>query len=204
MLCGIALPGLMTGTRCLSQTIFRAADVADARSIAELHADSWRRHYRGAYSDTFLDGDVVEDRFSVWCARLSSRSAESRTIVAERAGELVGFAHVVLDEDVVWGALIDNLHVTHALRRCGIGTRLLTIVAHAVFARSPSSGMYLWVLEQNTAAQAFYARRGGVCAGREDVPPPGGDPSRLTGRPVGLRYVWRDPTKLLPDSTPPD
>lgn len=194
----------MSRTRCLSQTTFRAADVADVRAIAELHADSWRRHYRGAYSDAFLDGDVVEDRLSVWSERLSSPGAESRTIVAERGGELVGFAHVVLDEDVVWGALIDNLHVTSALKRCGIGTRLLTIVAQAVLDRSSASGMYLWVLEQNTDAQAFYARRGGLCAGREDVPPPGGDPSRLAGRPVGLRYVWRDPSKLLPGSTARD
>jgi hypothetical protein len=29
---------------------FRLADSADAEAIAALHADSWRRHYRGAYS----------------------------------------------------------------------------------------------------------------------------------------------------------
>jgi hypothetical protein len=38
---------------------FRAAGQDDAHAIAELHADSWRRHYRGAYSDAFLDGDVA-------------------------------------------------------------------------------------------------------------------------------------------------
>jgi GNAT superfamily N-acetyltransferase len=196
----MVVPGSMTRTRCLSQTTFRAAGEAEARGIAELHADSWRRHYRGAYSDAFLDGDIVEDRFSVWSERLSSPGAESRTIVAERGCELVGFVHVVLDEDVVWGALIDNLHVTTDLKRRGIGTRLLTIVAQAVLDCSSSTGMYLWVLEQNSDAQAFYARLGGVCAGREDVPPPGGDPSRLAGRPVGLRYAWRDPANLLADS----
>jgi hypothetical protein len=35
---------------------FRAAGRDDARAVAELHADSWRRHYREAYSDAFLAG----------------------------------------------------------------------------------------------------------------------------------------------------
>ena len=38
---------------------FRFGDRRDANAIAALHADSWRRHYRGAYSDAFLDGDVA-------------------------------------------------------------------------------------------------------------------------------------------------
>ena len=38
---------------------FRSAEAGDAAAVAGLHADSWRRHYRGAFSDAFLDGDVV-------------------------------------------------------------------------------------------------------------------------------------------------
>jgi GNAT superfamily N-acetyltransferase len=34
---------------------FRAAGPGDAQAVAGLHADSWRRHYRGAYADSFLD-----------------------------------------------------------------------------------------------------------------------------------------------------
>jgi len=181
----------------LSETTFRSAAPADAGAVAGLHADSWRRHYRGAYSDAFLDGDVVEDRLSVWTGRLSHPAPGARTFLAERSGELTGFAHAVLDEDGVWGALIDNLHVLYGLKRQGIGTRLLALVARHVVDHSPSSGMYLWVLEQNLDAQAFYARRGGLHAGQHEVPPPGGDRSRLIGRPVALRYAWPDPALLL-------
>lgn len=49
----------------------RMAGPDDAERVALLHADSWRRHYRGAYSDSFLDGDVVADRLSVWSVRLA-------------------------------------------------------------------------------------------------------------------------------------
>jgi hypothetical protein len=31
---------------------FREAGPGDAGAIAGLHADSWRRHYRGAFSDS--------------------------------------------------------------------------------------------------------------------------------------------------------
>jgi hypothetical protein len=57
--------------------------------------------------------------------------------------------------------------------------------------------MYLWVLEQNAAARAFYENRGGSCTGRRLVPPPGGVPGRLNGSPVALRYTWADPALLM-------
>lgn len=62
----------------------RAAGQGDAEAVALLHADSWRRHYRGAYSDAFLDGDVVADRFAVWSARLAA-PAGSATLLAQNA-----------------------------------------------------------------------------------------------------------------------
>lgn len=169
---------------------FRMARPDDARAIAELHADSWRRHYRGAYSDGFLDGDVIGYLRTVWTERMDPPELRARTILAEQDGQLVGLAHTFLDEDPTWGAFLDNLHVAHWLKRRGIGARLLALTWDAVRGWSPSSGLYLWVLEQNAAARAFYEAQGGVCVERDDVPPPGGDPARLTGKPMGLRYAW--------------
>jgi hypothetical protein len=42
--------------------LYLDANSCDADSIAALHADSWRRHYRGAYLDSYLDGDAVSER----------------------------------------------------------------------------------------------------------------------------------------------
>lgn len=176
---------------------FRRADASDAEPIALLHADSWRRHYRGAYSDMFLDGDVARDRLAVWTSRLGTAGSDSFTIMAEDDRAIAGFAHTALDRDATWGALLDNLHVTHTHQRSGIGSKLLVLSAGTVVQRRPQSRLYLWVLEQNRAAQAFYAALGGKRAGREIVEPPGGDPRRLNGNPVKLRYVWSDPATLL-------
>ena len=177
----------------VSQTEFRDASSFDIEAIAALHADSWRRHFRGAYSDEFLDGDVFADRLAVWTDRLvrPELPANQCTILAECDAVLVGFAHTLLDEDPRWGALLDNLHVRHDSKGCGIGTRLMAETASAVIDRTPGSGLYLWVLEQNEAAQAFYEVRGGTCAGREVSQPPGGSSV------VGLRYVWPDPSVLI-------
>jgi ribosomal protein S18 acetylase RimI-like enzyme len=180
----------------LEEPRFRIAGPADAEGVANLHADSWRRHYRGAYSDAFLDGDVVADRLAVWTDRLREPDPRRCTILAED-GSLVGFANTLFDDDPTWGALLDNLHVADGHRRRGIASRLLTLTAGAIMERPERTGLYLWVLEQNLDAQAFYEARGGKCVGRGVVSPPGGIESRITGSPAKLRYAWPEPTVLL-------
>jgi ribosomal protein S18 acetylase RimI-like enzyme len=171
---------------------YREASEGDAEAIAVLHADSWRRHYRGTYLDSYLDGDVVADRLSVWRGRLAPPRLNQYTAVAVGDGETVGFAHVVYDADERWGALLDNLHVTSNLKGNGIGTRLLSEVARALLEDRPTSALHLWVLDQNTAAQSFYDARGGTRVQTELRGPfPGG------GHALGHRYFWADPTVLV-------
>ncbi len=167
---------------------FRVATPSDAQAIAALHADSWRSHYRGAFSDTFLDVDLTADRLAVWTQRLAHRQPETLTLLAEDDGGLAGFAHTIFNDDERWGALLDNLHVARRQMRRGVGSCLLSLTAHAVSVCK--TGLYLWVLEQNAGARAFYAARGGTIVGRDVNEPPGGIASRLDGRPIKLRCAW--------------
>jgi GNAT superfamily N-acetyltransferase len=176
---------------------FRAACPGDTHAIAALHADSWQRHYRSAFSGAFLDHDAAGYLLQLWTARLATPDPRARTIAAERDGAVVGFAHTLLGQDAARGAFLDNLHVAYGLKRQGIGTRLLALTAQVVLDASPAFGLHLWVLEQNSDARAFYTARGGVCVERLQVPPPGGDRARLNGRPITLIYAWRDPSQLL-------
>src|SRR5437868_931442 len=132
----------------MSPVSFRAATTVDADRVAPLHAESWRRHYRGAYADAFLDGDVLADRRASWSRRLASPGPERVTIVAESGGEgsgLAGLVHVVLDDDERWGSLVDNLHVARAWQRHGIGSALMFRAARAVVDGAATGTMYLWV-----------------------------------------------------------
>jgi ribosomal protein S18 acetylase RimI-like enzyme len=175
---------------------FRTAEANDSAAVAELHGDSWRRHYRGAYADAFLDDESAEYLDAMWAKRLAVQDG-TRTTLAEYGGELVGLAHLIIGADPTFGALLDNLHVRAPLKRQGIGTRLLALTAEALREAEPGSGMYLWVLEQNTAAQGFYEARAGIRGDRQHVPPPGGEPRRLNGQPACFRYSWPDPMLLL-------
>lgn len=170
----------------------REAAAEDAEQIAELHADSWRRFYRGAYSDTYLDGDVLTDRRTFWTARLASPTANSSTMVVDDGARLAAFVHVVLDADAEWGSLVDNLHVRHDAQRIGLGRVLLHRAAATVAERASDRRMYLWVLEQNQNAQRFYATLGGTKVERTCCLPPGGDATRLNGAPSKLRIAWPD------------
>jgi ribosomal protein S18 acetylase RimI-like enzyme len=178
------------------EVTYRAATPGDVGGIARLHADSWRRNYRGAFSDAYLDGELVAERLSVWTDRLEPPRPDTFTIVAEHAGPtpgpsaIVGLAHTILGDDPTWGALLDNLHVSHAEKGHGIGTRLMAATARGLIARDPASSLFLWVLAQNTAAQAFYDARGGTCVERQSRSPEPGD---------RLRYTWPDPSGLLLD-----
>jgi hypothetical protein len=177
----------------LQGVIFRDASTNDVEQVSALHADSWRRHYRGAYLDSFLDGDVVANRRAVWAERLAAPSANHFTIVAEHDGMLVGFVHMTLDKDPRWGALLDNLHVTHRLKRCGIGRGLLGEAAHGLIRRRPDARQFhLWVLDQNTAAQSFYVACGGTKVETTLCGPfPGG------GNALAQRMAWPDAAALL-------
>ena len=177
----------------MGDVALRLATAADVDAIARLHVDSWRRNYRGLYSDAFLDGDVLVDRLAVWGDRLTASPSNRFTIVANVDGGVAGFVHIILDDDPTWGAVVQNLHVRYDLHGLGIGSRLMAEAARTLLERRSSSGLFVWVREQNTAARAFYEACGGVRAGDKL-----GGPFPDGGRAPVLRYAWPDPSTLLP------
>ncbi|QMW02192.1 GNAT family N-acetyltransferase [Spirosoma foliorum] len=170
---------------------YREATPTDAEQIAQLHSLSWQQNYRGIWRDEFLDGPVLENRRKTWHSRLSQPKPNQHIIVAESAGLVCGFSCTYADEDPVYGALLDNLHVQAEQKGQGIGTILIKSAARWVYTKNPQSGFYLWVLKQNTSAQKFYAHLGGV--NRELVTHETAD----GGSSEAYRYVWPDLTKLI-------
>jgi GNAT superfamily N-acetyltransferase len=180
----------------------RAAVAADAPAIAQLHAASWRRTYRGMISDDYLDGDLVADRLSVWSRRLDTPRPDQRVWVAHDRAGLVGFACVFADapDCPQWGVFLDNLHVRPDLKSQGLGSALLRTVATWVCdgrsgqgdgAGRPRAGLWLWVLEANEAARGFYRRYGGVERDRVVV----ADPVR--GSTPTIRCGWPNARAIL-------
>jgi ribosomal protein S18 acetylase RimI-like enzyme len=171
--------------------LYRLATSNDAAAIARLHAESWRSAYRGLYPDAYLDNDVFADREAVWKDRFSGTTDQAAllTIVPEGDGELVGFAHSIIDEDPEWGTLLDNLHVHPDRKRSGIGSRLMAESARRLQANGSTLGLYLWVLEGNAPARHFYDALGGRVTGR-------GTSSDGGSSAPSLRYSWPDLSTL--------
>jgi ribosomal protein S18 acetylase RimI-like enzyme len=171
--------------------IYRAAQAADREQIARLHADSWRRTYRGLFSDHFLDYEADADRLQLWEQRLHSPRTDQCVFVADERGSVNGFICVYGDDDPQWGSLIDNLHVAHATKRRGIGSHLMTHAFGWLAQHYANSGVYLWVMQSNQSARRFYEKLGASNAGVIDKPnPTGGGSAR------NCRYVWGAPKQL--------
>ncbi len=169
----------------------RAAMIEDAEGIAMLHADSWRRTYRGMMRDEFLDGDLVQERLSVWRERLQSPAPNQLIVVAEDRDVIQGFVCAFGDDDVRWGSLVDNLHVRGDAQTKGIGRQLLREAAAWAVVNYPRCGLYLWVMQANDNAQRFYERLGGSNEGAEVRE------NEERGAAHVFRYAWSDARGLV-------
>jgi len=169
---------------------YRPAAASDAEAIAELHARSWRENYRGAFLDTFLDGDLPEERLSVWRERLDHPSGNQLVQLAVDGTKLAGFVCAYAAHDPEWGSLVDNLHVAHAFKRNGIGSALMRQAAAWLASVQPDLGVYLLVLEVNASARRFYERLGAENAGVTPMEVHGGGVVR------SCRYTWPRATLL--------
>ncbi|RAJ11343.1 GNAT family N-acetyltransferase [Arenibacter echinorum] len=141
---------------------YRQAKASDYLEIAKLHVKNWQQHYRGDFSDHFLDVEAELEREEVWKDRLSNPSPNQVVLVAEKDGEICGFACAFLEDDAEHGTLLDNLHVLATVKGKGIGRHLMGMVAQEALKKKPKGKLYLWVLKNNTSAMAFYERLGGV------------------------------------------
>src|SRR6185369_16036285 len=153
---------------------FRRAEAVDADRIAQLHAESWRRTYRGMMRDEFLDGDVFANRRHAWRDLMATHGAGRLVLLAEEGSNLAGFICVTGDEDVLWGSYIDNLHVAGSHLRRGVGRALMGHAARWLRDSHARSSVYLWVMQANGGARRFYEALGASDVGTRSLLDPGG------------------------------
>ena len=139
----------------------RPALLSDTRAIAEVHIQSWRETYTGVIPDTFMDDDALEQRNRMWEAILSLDPPPGEIVVAERSGQVVGFAFAGASThpdahkgfEPVRGVHLYSIYVLRSEQRDGTGTALLD----AALGDSPAQR---WVLKSNQQARSFYERHG--------------------------------------------
>jgi ribosomal protein S18 acetylase RimI-like enzyme len=169
---------------------YRMAQLSDAEQVAALHAQSWRRTYRGNFPDAFLDGDVFENRRGVWRERLTTPTPNQLVCVAVEDTDIRGFVCAYGAHHAEYGSLIDNLHVTSDHKRQGIGGALMRQAGSWLMSAYADARVYLWVWELNATARRFYEGLGARNAGVFEVANSVGGTSR------NCRYFWERPDRL--------
>ncbi|HYP01062.1 MAG TPA: GNAT family N-acetyltransferase [Pyrinomonadaceae bacterium] len=152
----------------ISETILRAATVADCAAIAKVHVQSWRGSFTGIVPQTFLDQMSVEKRAQAFERRFPDDSYKMYVAeVAERG--IVGFADFGEAREMIAGyeGELYAIYLLPEFQRKGIGERLFKRGVEFLVGSGWNS-MYLLALEVSPY-KLFYEKMGGQVIGRKQV-----------------------------------
>lgn len=143
----------------MSNVVIRPAAAGDAEALTDLHLDVWDEAYGHLIAAQILADRRARrpDRVRRW--RESIERPDGRTLLAceDDGSRLLGFAGTGPGRDEPRGSLpgleVRSLYVRAEMYGRGIGYALLT----EAIGPAPA---YLWVLDGNDRAIAFYERQG--------------------------------------------
>ena len=128
------------------------------RPVAEGDHDAWARLYRG-YRDFYGKPHSDAVYATVW-GRLRDPQHETRGLVAERDGELLGIGHFrrfARPIDGAYGIYLDDLFTAPEARGAGAGGAILRRLAE--IARDEDATVVRWITaESNATARSLYDR----------------------------------------------
>ncbi|MET7682101.1 GNAT family N-acetyltransferase [Streptomyces sp. NPDC005423] len=167
----------------------RPMTLADCDRVSEIRVHGWQFAYDGLMPRSFLDALSVERDAARRRARFGQADGAVLNLVAERAGEVVGWS--------CHGPYRDGrLHTAEAelyalyLATDHLGTGVGRALLQESVRRCAALGhdrMFLWVVRDNTRARRFYERAGFRADGAEE-------PFEVAGTAVPeLRYVRQLP-----------
>jgi ribosomal protein S18 acetylase RimI-like enzyme len=144
----------------------RPATVADAPAMGQLVVRAWQAAYRGQMPDDYLNGLRAEERAAYWDGVLRREDRRGVILVAERDGEVVGFAAAGPSPDPQGAGELYAINVDPD-HWGGGGGRALLGAAQAELDRMGLAESVLWVLPGNARARRFYERAGWAADGTE-------------------------------------
>ncbi|GAA1244865.1 GNAT superfamily N-acetyltransferase [Microbacterium phyllosphaerae] len=155
----------------MTTLLIRDGVIDDADQIAGVHVRSWQAAYRGLIDQEVLDGLSIPDRAEGWRRNLSDPLPTIIGIlVAERDGEIVGWTSFGSgrEEEGAGDGEVYGIYADPAEWSTGVGRALLDAAEQRILDAGHTRA-YLWVLDGNERADAFYARQGWVADGASKV-----------------------------------
>ena len=170
----------------------RKATLADAAEIATVGMVIWNETYRGIVPDSHLDSMNLAERTQWTEAFLKDPNVDFYTVVAEQAGEIVGYAAGGPNRSsgADYQGELYTLYLLRKAHKQGIGRQLVQSVAQGLAERGYSN-MRVNVLADNPA-RAFYERLGAVSVATGSFIVDGVELKEMA-------YGWPDLRVLLPE-----
>ena len=140
--------------------MIRLATIDDSLALATIHSEGWRAAYPHIFPPEAFAFRSVEVREAEFRAGFAESAPETRIWVSESDGIVTGFAYTRpgLDADIPNGGELKLFYVAPQLKGGGIGLPLFEHAVNDLAARGYDP--YLYTLEKNSAARAWYERRG--------------------------------------------
>jgi GNAT superfamily N-acetyltransferase len=174
----------------MNDITLRDATVDDAPLLAQIGVTSWRETYAGLLSEDLLDGldgnPFHDHRY--WQSVLSKPSQCQWIWIVER-GSAIGLCKFGSGDTDDNGGVVDRLYLLRPAQRQGLGRRLMA-AAGRLLAMHDQRPLYVWTLECNLPALAFYERLGGRRLPRRPVFEDQGQPIFEVG------FCWDRPELL--------
>lgn len=138
----------------------RVATSLDAKSIAQVHVDTWQQAYREILPQEYLQSLSTESRNSSWVELLNGKIQQ--TLVIEIDSQIVGFSSFGPCRDdgagptdfEIWALYLDSRYWSK-----GIGRQLWQASLNAIVDKG-ATRVTLWVLKDNHRAIRFYLAAG--------------------------------------------
>jgi GNAT superfamily N-acetyltransferase len=149
--------------------MIRPACASDAPALGAMHAAAWAEAYPPLVASGRLPDALFAEmtdsgrRAAAWSRILAAPALPGGVLLAEAAGEVVGFASVapVRDRALSTGGELTGLYLLRRAQGRGIGTGLLA-AAFAVLRAAGHRDAGAWAVAGNGPAERFYAARGAL------------------------------------------
>jgi GNAT superfamily N-acetyltransferase len=172
--------------------MIRPARAADAPALGAMHAAAWAEAYPPLVASgrlpaaLFAEMTDPERRAAAWSRNLAAPLLTGGILLAEAAGEVVGFASVApaRDRALGTGGELTGLYLLRRAQGRGIATALLA-AGFAVLREAGHRDAGAWCVTGNGPAERFYAARGAL-PGPRRVEHRGPHALEETG------WIWRD------------
>lgn len=186
----IILEEKMQAKTMISNSFIRAAHPGDAGKLARIHVACWHATYQGLIPQSYLD-QMTAARI-IRTMQRGLIDPHSFFLIAEDSQNPVGYicAGPERTHDRIYHGEIYELYVLPSHQRQGLGSQLLSAMAHQLY-RNDFFSIKVWVLAGNPNRR-FYEKRNGIYLYSQSI--------AFAGMKLdAVAYGWIDATLAMSD-----